>query len=168
MGIKFIFLFFFSVSIHAASKCTESMLHDKTTAIARSKPMEKPFLIQKVQSECPGFPAKIYEEMLHTVGLEGTVEHCVRQYISAIEKNSSSLFFDVECRSVKFADEWKAIIKRTGADPLLLAQDTGSDWDKIIVRKQSDGFFRVGLGSGHCLLLSVVERKIDSSTMCKK
>lgn len=166
--MKFLVLFFISFPVQAALKCTETMLHDKTAEIARSKPMEKPFLIQKVQSECPDFPVKTYEAMLHTVGMEGSLEHCIRQYLSSLEKKTSSLFFDVECRSNKFTHEWKSIIKRTGADPLLLAQDVGSDWDKVVVRKQTDGLFRVNLGSDHCVVLSVVERKIDSSTMCKK
>ena len=167
MGMIVFILLSLSLPTFAASKCTEEMLHAKTSEIARSKPMERPFLIQKVQASCPGFPAQEYEKMLQIVGLEATVEHCVRQYVSAILNNSSSLFFDVECRTTKFADEWKSIGKRTGVDPLLLTKTPSAEWNKVTVRKQGDGLFRVGLGSSHCVLLSVSERKIDSSKTCR-
>lgn len=167
MGIKFLFFFLFSIPALAASKCpSEKILHDKVETLAKSKPMERPYLIKLIKSECPGWPDSEYNRLLQVVASESKMELCLRSYLSGYNKNSPNVFFDQECISKKFSSDWKALIKKTNADPLLLSQDSASDWDKIVVRDQGKGLFKARLGSSHCLMLSVIEGKIDSSKSC--
>lgn len=70
MGIRFLLLTLISLPVIAAPKCSEKMLHDKTLEVASSKPMEKPFLIQKVKLACPGHTDAEYERMLQVVAGE--------------------------------------------------------------------------------------------------
>jgi hypothetical protein len=97
---------------------------------------------------------------------EGTVELCMKKYIAAVNANSNSDVLKRDCLSKKFSSEWDSLIKKTNADPLLLAQDTGPDWGQISVESQGKGIYQVQLGKSHCLLLSVISGKIDSSKNC--
>ncbi len=167
MGVKILFMFLISFPALAVSKCpTEKILHDKVEILAKSKPMERPYLIKLIKAECPGWPENEYNRLLQVVASESKIELCLRSYLSGYNKNSPNVFFDQECISKKFSSDWKALIKKTNADPVLLAQDSASDWDKVVVRDQGKGIFEARLGSSHCLLLSVIESKIDSSKRC--
>lgn len=152
MGINFLLAVLFSAPLFADNKCpTEQIFHDKVEALARSKPMERHILLNLIKSECPGRPDADYNRMLQVVAGEGAVELCLRSYF----KDKKSLFFDLECRAKNLNEE-------------LLARDAASNWDKIIVRDQGKGLYKVMLGNEQCRFFSMTEKKINSIKKCSE